>query len=244
MILILPIICCTGIFAQQDFLSQQKKYARVRTALAEKEQCLTENLRKNGLAADNLHILMAAYKAEKKLELYAKSKDEPVYKLIAEYDICASSGTLGPKRKQGDIQVPEGFYAIDRFNPASNFYLSLGIDYPNRSDGKRSKAASLGGDIFIHGSCVTIGCLPMTDDKIKEIYLYAVFARNNGQNDIPVYIFPFRMTDANFQTYKNRYIRNQKLIDFWTNMKTGCDKFISEKRALNVSIDASGDYRF
>ncbi len=243
-IFILTIICCNNVFAQQDFLSQQKKYARVRTALTEKEQTFAESLRQNGLTADNVHILIVAYKAEKKLEIYAKNKEKTVCKLIASYDICASSGLLGPKRKLGDEQVPEGFYKIDRFNPASNFYLSLGINYPNQSDKKKSNAPNLGGDIFIHGSCVTIGCLPMTDDKIKEIYLYAVFARNNGQNDIPVYIFPFRMTDANFQAYKNQYIQNQELIDFWTNLKTGYDKFVLEKKALKESIDQTGNYQF
>jgi len=73
----------------------------------------------------------------------------------------------------------------------------------------------------------------MTDEKIKEIYLYAVYARNNGQDKIPVYIFPFRMTDTNFQTYKNQYIKNQELIDFWENLKIGYDKFVSEKKTLN-----------
>jgi len=241
---VLAIICCNSVFAQQDFLSQQKKYARVRTAITDKEQSLVENLRKNGLTTNNVHILIVAYKAEKQLEIYAKKKNEIDYKLISTYNVCASSGELGPKRKQGDGQIPEGFYKIDRFNPSSNFYLSLGVNYPNQSDRKKSNASNLGGDIFIHGSCVTIGCLPMTDDKIKEIYLYAVFARNNGQSDIPVYIFPFRMTDTNFQTYQNRHTRNQELIDFWTNLKIGYDKFILEKKALKVSVDNSGNYQF
>ena len=244
-IFLMTIICCTcSVFAQENFLSQQKKYARVKTAVTEKEQSLTENLRKNGLATDNVHILVVAYKAEKQLEIYAKKKNETTYNLIAVYDICASSGELGPKRKQGDGQVPEGFYKIDRFNPASNFYLSLGINYPNQSDRKKSNASNLGGDIFIHGSCVTIGCLPMTDDKIKEIYLYAILARNNGQNNIPVYIFPFRMTDNNFQIYKNQYSKNQGLIDFWTNLKSGYDKFVLEKKSLNETVDKSGNYQF
>jgi murein L,D-transpeptidase YafK len=238
------ICCCNNVFAQQGFLSQQKQYARVRTAITEKEQSLTENLHKNGLSADSVHILIVAYKAEKQLEVYAKKQNEAMYKSIAVYDICASSGGLGPKRKQGDGQVPEGFYKIDRFNPSSNFYLSLGINYPNQSDRKKSNASNLGGDIFIHGSCVTIGCLPMTDDKIKEIYLYAIFARNNGQSNIPVYIFPFRMTDNNFQIYKNRYSSNQELIDFWTNLKSGYDKFVLEKKSLNETIDQSGNYKF
>ena len=242
---ILTIICCNNsVFAQQNFLLQQKKYARVRTAISEKEQGFAENLRKNGLTSDNVHILIVVYKTENQLEIYAKKKNKAIYKLIAVYDVCASSGGLGPKRLQGDGQVPEGFYKIDRFNPNSNFYLSLGINYPNQSDKKKSNAKNLGGDIFIHGSCVTIGCLPMTDDKIKEIYLYAIFARNNGQENIPVYIFPFRMTDNHFQTYKNRYSNNQELIDFWTNLKSGYDKFVLERKSLNETVDKSGNYQF
>ena len=238
------IICFTSVFAQQDFLSQQKQYVRVKTAFAEKEQSIKENLNKKELTTDNIHILIVVYKAEKHLEIYAKKKNETEYKLITVYDICKSSGVLGPKRKYGDGQVPEGFYKIDRFNPASNFYLSLGINYPNQSDRKKSNASNLGSDIFIHGSCVTIGCMPMTDEKIKEIYLYAVFARNNGQNNIPVYIFPFRMTNINFQIYKNMNITNKELIDFWENLKIGYDKFVSEKKALNETVDKSGNYKF
>ena len=84
----------------------------------------------------------------------------------------------------------------------------------------------------------------MTDDKIKEIYLYAVFARNNGQSDIPVYIFPFRMTDNNFQKYKNQYASNQPLIDFWINLKTGYDKFMLQKKELKETVDKEGNYLF
>jgi len=84
----------------------------------------------------------------------------------------------------------------------------------------------------------------MTDDKIKEIYLYTVYARDNGQNNIPVYIFPFRMTDDNFHTYKQKYTQNKGLIDFWANLKIGYEKFVSEKKALNTTIDKLGDYQF
>jgi murein L,D-transpeptidase YafK len=84
----------------------------------------------------------------------------------------------------------------------------------------------------------------MTDNLIKEIYLYAVFARNNGQTNIPVYVFPFRMTEANFNTYKQKYNDNQEIIAFWTNLKAGFDKFEKEKKALNVSVNDKGDYVF
>jgi murein L,D-transpeptidase YafK len=232
------------VFSQANFLSQQRTYSRVRTAFVDKEKFISENLQQHGLTSDSVHILIMAFKSEKKLEIHAKQKTAATYKKIAEYNICSSSGNLGPKRQEGDGQVPEGFYHINRFNPVSNFYLSLGINYPNQSDRKKSQAKSLGGDIFIHGSCVTIGCLPMTDTLIKEIYLYAVLARNNGQTNIPVYIFPFRMTEANFNTYKQKYKDNQDLIAFWGNLKVGFDKFEKGKKALNVSVDVNGNYVF
>lgn len=87
------------------------------------------------------------------------------------------------------MQVPECFYNIEIFNPASSYYLSLGINYPNLSDKIKGEKSKLGGDIFIHGSTVTIGCILITDDKIKEVYIYSIYAKENGQNKIP---FPFK----------------------------------------------------
>jgi murein L,D-transpeptidase YafK len=227
---------------QTGFLNEQKKFERVRTAVKEKEQIITEKLRDNDLTLDNFNILIVAYKDDDELVLYAKKKTDKVYSKLATYEICSRSGQLGPKRRQGDNQVPEGFYHIDRFNPTSNFYLSLRLNYPNQADRKKSKASNLGGDIFIHGSCVTIGCMPMTDDKIKEIYLYAVYAKNNGQDKIPVYVFPFRMTEQNFSDYTTRYKDNKELTGFWSNLRTGYVKFTTDMRELNVRIDSNGDY--
>ncbi|MHC1778339.1 MAG: murein L,D-transpeptidase family protein [Lentimicrobium sp.] len=227
-----------------DFLTEQKKYERVRTAFREKELMIEQKLAETKLEKDNLNILIAVYKETDEFEIHAKKKTESEYRLLNSYRICSRSGQPGPKRKQGDGQVPEGFYKINQFNPVSNFYLSLGLNYPNQADRKKSKATDPGGNIFIHGSCVTIGCLPMTDNKIKEIYVYAVLAKNCGQADIPVYIFPFRMTDQNFSTYKGKYINNKELIDFWTNLKAGYDKFTVEKNELKITIDAKGDYKF
>jgi murein L,D-transpeptidase YafK len=137
--------------AQSSFLDEQKKYGRVRTALSEKNEIISKSLLDANIDAHKLNILFIAYKDEAILELYAKDKDERSYKLLKRYDILQSSGVLGPKSAQGDKQVPEGFYRIDRFNPFSNFYLSLGINYPNAADKLRSDAKDLGGDIFIHG---------------------------------------------------------------------------------------------
>lgn len=229
---------------QSDFLTNQKRYSRVRTAIEEKGNTIKEMLNNEGLEVNDFYLLMAAYKASDELELYVKKKSSETFKLLKTYEICSKSGGLGPKRKQGDRQVPEGFYHIDRFNPSSNFYLSLGINYPNQSDRIISRASNLGGDIFIHGACVTIGCLPMTTDKIKEIYMYAVHAKNNGQNNIPVYIFPYRMTKENNQLYFSKYMKNQDLINFWMNLKDGFDAFEENNKALVYKIQKDGSYLF
>jgi murein L,D-transpeptidase YafK len=229
---------------QTEFLTQQKKYERVRKAFDEKEQLVIANLKENQLLTSDFNLLIVAFKEEKVLELYGKKTSERNYRLLATYPVCALSGGLGPKRMQGDNQVPEGFYYIDRFNPASNFYLSLGLNYPNKADKAKIKTENTGGDIFIHGSCVTIGCLPMTDDKIKEIYVYAVHAKNNGQEKIPVYIFPFRMTDDSFNRNRERYEHKHDVIEFWTNLRQGYKLFSDTKNELNFDISRTGDYVF
>ena len=241
---ILVFFIVSTISAQSSFLTEQKRYPRVRTAINDKEQFVINKLKENSIELGELNILILAYKNESEIEIFAKKKADSTYEKLATYSVCDKSGQLGPKREKGDRQVPEGFYYIDRFNPASNFYLSLGINYPNLSDKRKSNATNLGGDIFIHGSCVTIGCLPMTDDKIKEIYLYAINAKNNGQERIPVYIFPFRMTKEKFEEYAAKNGDNTALIDFWTNIKSGYDKFEKEKRELKVSVSSTGDYIF
>ena len=227
-----------------DFLTEQKKFERVRTAFEQKQGILEKTLNENEISVDNLNLLLIAYKDNDLLEVYAKTKLAKSYKKILSYDICSRSGILGPKRKQGDEQVPEGFYHINRFNPKSNFYLSLGLNYPNLADEKKSNASNLGGDIFIHGSCVTIGCLPMTDNLMKEVYLLAVYAKNNGQNNIPVYIFPFKMSDQNMTTYKTKFKDNKELISFWDNLKFGYDKFFKSSKELNIKVKENGDYTF
>ena len=154
---------------------------------------------------------------------------------------------MGPKRRRGDGQIPEGFYFIDRFNPLSNFYLSLGLNYPNAADRLREKATpgiSLGTDIFIHGDCVTIGCIPLTDDKIKEVYVLAVEARTAGQTQIPVHIFPSRMGAARMNTLHKGFAGQKDLLAFWENMKPGYDAFESTHQLPTVTVGPQGAYLF
>lgn len=240
-LLLLPILL-SAFSLQGDFLKEQKKFSRVRNAISEKQTLIASTLKEANIGLNELNILIIAYKEEDILEIHGKRKSDLTFKLLSTYEICSKSGELGPKRAQGDLQVPEGFYHIDRFNPSSNYHLALGINYPNASDKIKGKAGNLGGDIFIHGACVTIGCLPMTDDKIKEIYLYALYARDNEQTRIPVYIFPFRLDEKGFQIHADEYKNRPELLNFWRNLKKGYDTFKRTSKELNYSVNRQGDY--
>ena len=104
------------------------------------------------------HLLILAFKREATLEVWASDGEAQNYLLLKLFRICASSGEWGPKRRYGDGQVPEGFFEIDQFDPESAFYPSLWVSYRNRSDRVHGSRANPGGDIYVHGNCVTIGC--------------------------------------------------------------------------------------
>ena len=110
------------------------------------------------------YVYIRSFKYDAQLEVWVKNEAKEKYKLFKTYKVCMQSGTMGPKRLQGDYQVPEGFYYINEFNPHSNYHLSLGLNYPNASDRILSDSFRPGGNIYIHGSCVSVGCIPVTDD--------------------------------------------------------------------------------
>lgn len=221
----------------QSFKATQQKATRVKAAYAEKWEGLKAELKKKDIK-ENFELFLRVFKEEKVVEVWLKSLGEKEFKLFKTYAICASSGELGPKRQQGDGQVPEGFYNVAVFNPYSSYHLSLGINYPNASD-KIIGKGNLGGDIMIHGSCVTIGCMPLTDTYIKEVYVLAVEARNNGQQTIPVHIFPTRM-NANGMSFLAE--KSAKHLEFWKNIKAGYDYFENKKQLPKITTDKSGKY--
>ncbi|MBK9256860.1 MAG: L,D-transpeptidase family protein [Saprospiraceae bacterium] len=134
---------------------------------------LETNLGLAGYKMDYPHkIILVAFKEEQKLQVY--SDDFNGKKLIKEYPFTAYSGRLGPKLKEGDKQIPEGIYKVEYLNPNSSYYLSIKINYPNKYDKSKSvlsSEAEMGNDIFIHGKSVTVGCIPIGDDGIEEVFV-------------------------------------------------------------------------
>jgi murein L,D-transpeptidase YafK len=228
----------------QDFIKEQLQYPRVNEAYNSKYYKIDSLFKKKKIELNKVQVFWRAFKWNKTLELWAYSIDSQNFIHVFTYPICTTVGELGPKRKEGDLQIPEGVYEIKSFNPASKYYLSLELNYPNESDKILSKAERLGGDIYIHGKCETIGCLPMNDDLIKEIYLISAIAKNNGQLMIPIHIFPTRLTLNNFNKLKLDYFKsNVSLLAFWSNLKQVYDFFEKNKIVPTVSVDpSSGKY--
>jgi murein L,D-transpeptidase YafK len=177
------------------------------------------------------------------MELWVKNKQSEKYKLFKTYKVCALAGSLGPKRMAGDYQVPEGFYYINEFNPRSLYHLSLGLNYPNESDKMLGDISQPGGDIYIHGSCVTTGCIPITDDQIEELYILAAHAKDLGLDFIPVHIFPVNFRNSRSVAYLNRYLQTfQEYGSFERNMKNAFYYFEKNRQIPLVIVNGKGDY--
>lgn len=227
--------------AQADFARDQKRHRRVRRAFETKEGPLKAHFAARGLSFPPERLFIRIFKKEKSVELWVKDRTKG-WSLAKAYPFCYASGRLGPKRRQGDRQVPEGFYHLDRFNPWSSYHLSLGIDYPNRSDRILGERKNLGGDIFIHGDCVSIGCVAITDDLIQEVYVLAVLARSSGQRRIPVHIFPTRMDDEAMQRLTED--GDAATVRFWRNLRKGWRWFEKKRTLPRVRVAPDGRYLF
>lgn len=211
---------------------------------ATKEIAMQQHLRIRDLTLEDLNLILVAYKDLSFLDVYGKRIEDPYYRKILGYPIADFSGELGPKRAQGDLQVPEGYYHIDLFNPKSKYFMSMRINYPNASDLIKKKAEDPGDLIYIHGGTHSEGCLAMSNEVIEELYVLCSHARDNGQEKIPVYIFPFRMTDEVMEKHRKKYSAFPEHITFWENMKPGYDRFMEQPQELSFSVAENGDYVF
>ena len=174
-------------------------------------------------------IFIRIFKNSMEFEVWIKSDNK--FRLFKTYEICTyGSGRLGPKLRQGDGQAPEGFYFVTpgRLNPVSNFHLSFNLGYPNKYDRIHMRT---GGDLMVHGNCVSIGCYAMTNANIEEIYAIADAAFRGGQSFFRVHIFPFKMNKANMEKHKE-----SEWIEFWMNLKEGYDFFENHRIPPNVEV--------
>lgn len=217
-------------------------YTRVREAYSAKEKTVAKTLAEHSISRDSLRIYLRAFKTEKKIELWAKNISDSAFVLVREFPICEWSGSVGPKRRYLDLQVPEGFYHISDMNPYSKYYLSMQINYPNASDSIRGVRGHLGNEIFIHGSCISSGCLAITDDMIRELFIYCIEASNSGQEEIGITIFPAQLNDAKYSKLISTYNKDKDKISLWADLKKCYDLFNQTKVQPTVKFLPDGTH--
>lgn len=193
---ILCFILALAFIVPLPYIASATPSERIEAAEAKQREAIHAAFEAAGAAYPPREIFIRAFKRERELELWARAAEGAELVLIERYKLCKMSGALGPKVRQGDKQIPEGFYFIDRLNPRSRFHLSLGIDYPNAFDVARANGGDPGDNIFIHGGCYSVGCLSIGDDAIERVYLIAAQAIALREETIAVHIFPCRFDDA------------------------------------------------
>jgi murein L,D-transpeptidase YafK len=185
------------------------------------------------IAAKNMDkdspILARIFKEEAELEIWKKNRDGE-YALLKTYPICKWSGDLGPKKKEGDRQAPEGFYAITpgQMNPNSSYYLAFNTGFPNAYD---RAMGYTGSQLMVHGDCSSRGCYAMTDEQIQEIYALARESFFGGQKAFQLQAYPFRMTAMNMAKH-----RNNSNFAFWKMLKEGYDHFNATHQEPKVAV--------
>jgi hypothetical protein len=134
---------------------------------------LVPHFARAGVTYPPRELALLVFKRERKLAVWARNGSNERWKFIKHYAVLAASGHAGPKLREGDFQVPEGVYRIEHLNPNSSYHLSMKVSYPNELDrrmAKRDGRRQLGGDIFIHGNQVSIGCVAIGDPSIEELF--------------------------------------------------------------------------
>lgn len=172
------------------------------------DKALKPRFKKNHIAYPPKQVTLLTFKKERKIELWARNKPDEDWQYIKAYDLTAFSGKAGPKLKYHDGQIPEGSYDIVMLNPFSSWQLSMLINYPNNFDKQHAEIDGrddLGGDIYIHGNKLSVGCLAIGDKPIDELF---VLVAQVGPKNAHVIIAPNDLR-------KNKPITNLKRQPEW-----------------------------
>lgn len=202
-----------------------------------------------GLVYPPRRVLLRVFKHERQLELWVARGKEDELVLLETFDICAASGVLGPKRRQGDEQVPEGVYSIHRYNGWSGFHMSLRVDYPNVSDRVRGFRPSLGGAIMVHGGCASIGCVAIENEPIERVFLTALDGRRAGKKNPTIHMLPTRFDGDGWTRLRAAaddagQDEHGPLMTLWRELAEVDAAFEETRRIPEVTIDPdTGAYR-
>lgn len=215
----------------------------IANSAATREDILKREFSEKKLTWPAKQIYIRSFKYDSQLEVWVRNGFSEPFQLFKTYRVCTLSGSLGPKRYENDYQVPEGFYYVNEFRPRSEFHMALGINYPNASDALLCDTVKPGGGIFIHGSCVTTGCIPIKNDPIEEVYFLAAQAKELGQDFIPVHIFPIRYHTPKSEQFMAKATRdNYEYHRFSARLQQAFDYFEKHRKLPSIAINAKGEY--
>jgi murein L,D-transpeptidase YafK len=224
------LIAVIGLGASAPSPAQDRVTAAARRVTPALQQALSAQSLELGSA-----LLIRIFKLESELEAWIEHDGR--YELFRRYPICAWSGDLGPKLRQGDGQSPEGFYSVapSQMNPASQYHLSFNLGYPNAYDRAHARTGDF---LMVHGRCVSIGCYAIGDAAIEEVYTLMTAAFANGQRAVPVHAFPFRFDRSDVE----ERLRDPRWGPFWTELRGGWEVFEQQRVAPQIRV-VRGSYR-
>lgn len=227
----------------QTSVNLMRVSSKLTTGGSKIEDTLRKQFEQKKLVWPPQEVYVRSFKYDRELEVWVKSDAKETFKLFKTYRVCMQSGTIGPKRLEGDYQMPEGFYYINEFNPNSNYHLALGLNYPNASDKMLSDVQRPGNDIYIHGGCVSTGCIAISDKPIEELFVLTNYAKDNGQDFIPVHVFPVKYNvKKSFEYLAQATKANQQLQHFAVSLKAAFDYFEDKKQLPLIMVNKKGEY--
>ena len=226
LLIIIPVFClfCANLASSQKKIEQKKDWWALinkpnlpKMSLAERIKSIEPTVSPRiseamyDLKQSGNRMAIVVFKKEKLVEVWT---DVPPRKKIKAFRMTKSIGDLGPKNKSGDYQIPEGVYKVTHLNPNSQYYLSIGLNYPNENDKKRAKLKGIkspGGDIFIHGRAKTVGCVPIGDHWIEELFL---MVHKVGKAKVKVLIAPSSLPIPDLEALKLDPSKNSYVSTF------------------------------
>jgi murein L,D-transpeptidase YafK len=227
--------------SQSDSSNRTSSVPQIENRVAAAYSKFEENLRNKVQALEcdwGAEVTIVVYKHEKRMEIFLQQRSGK-FCLFDTIDICAASGSPGRKIRQGDKQVPEGFYHVGVLNPKSTYHLSLGLNFPNNADQLIVDPHEPGGEIYIHGGCTSSGCCAITDEAIEWLYVLCDAAKKASKPPANVMILPCRFGETTLSWQDMEF---ENWSTFWAGIQEGWLWFMNQKTWPKMEVDSKGNY--
>ena len=228
-------LICYSIFSIQTVLAKDESVvSKLALSKSPSPAELTQMTRLRGSGfGSRPRLYIRLFKEEKELEVWVLVGK--AYKLFQSFRICAHSGTLGPKLKEGDRQAPEGFYHVpveDLLWRSQKWPQALNLGFPNVFDAQNGRTGSY---LLIHGGCSSKGCYALENGPMKQLFALVSLAARAGQKLFPIHIFPFRFGKATWRKHKGH-----RWSEFWQGLAPAYSYFNQHRLLPQITVCDKG----